>query len=114
MGLSMNFMLTTSSSLKMFQLRPFHVLNSLFKRSSRKILSLEEFLFRQRLLGVYRQLMRLIYKSHEKHDLIKFARDEFKINREEKDLNHRKYLLALGINRINDMMKIMGINGKEF
>lgn len=97
----------------MLRSQQLHTLSVLLKRSTRKILSLEEFLFRQRLLGVYRQLMRVVYKSHEKQDLVKFARDEFKMNKEEKDLNHRKYLLTLGINRINDMMKIMGINAKE-
>lgn len=75
-------------------------------------LSLEEFMFRQRVLQTYRNLMRIIYKHHEKQDLLKYAKEEFRINREQKELNHRKYLLHIGLNRINDMAKVFGINAK--
>ncbi|SGZ49454.1 CIC11C00000005586 [Sungouiella intermedia] len=82
-------------------------------RLNRKpMLSLEEFMFRLRVLHTYRRLMRIIYKHHEKQDLLKFAKDEFRINREETELNHRKYLLQLGLTRINDMAKVFGINAK--
>lgn len=73
-------------------------------------LSLEEFVFRLKVLLTYRQVMRIIYKHHEKDELAKFAREEFKMNQEAKELNHRKYLLTIGINRINDMAKVFGIN----
>lgn len=82
------------------------------KRLPKKVLSLEEFLFRKRLLSVYRLLLRAVNKSHEKHDLRRFVRDEFTINNKETDLNHRKYLLTIGIGRINDMLKQMGIPSK--
>lgn len=65
-------------------------------------------------MGIYRQLLRILVKTHERDDLIKFAREEFKINNKETDLNHRKYLLNLGLQRINDMMRVMGIKGPEF
>lgn len=80
--------------------------------AKKPFLSLEEFLFRQRVLQTYRNLMRIIYKHHEKQDLLKFAKEEFNINREEKELNHRKYLLHIGLNRINDMARSFGINAK--
>lgn len=83
-------------------------------RTNKPVLSLEEFLFRQRLLSIYRSLIRLIYTTHEKDDLIKFASAEFKINNRETDLNHRKYLLTLGVNRINEMIKMMGLKSKGF
>lgn len=54
--------------------------------------------------------MRIIYKHHEKQDLLKFAKEEFNINREEKELNQRKYLFHVGLNRINDMARSFGIN----
>lgn len=82
-------------------------------RLNRKpFLSLEEFVFRQKVLQTYRHVMRIIYKHHEKNDLAKFAREEFKVNREETNLNHRKYLLQIGLNRINDMATVFGINAK--
>lgn len=84
------------------------------KRLPKKTLSLEEFLFRKRLLSVYRLLLRAINKSHEKDDLRRFVKDEFTINNKETDLNHRKYLLTIGIGRINDMLKQMGIGSRDF
>lgn len=83
-------------------------------RRAEKVLLLEEFLFRQRIIGIYRELFRVIYKSHEKVDLARFVRDEFKMNLKETDLGHRKYLLSIGVSRINEMSKIMGLKIREF
>lgn len=54
--------------------------------------------------------MRVIYKHHERFDLAKFAREEFKASSRETDLNHRKYLLHTGTSRINEMAKVFGVN----
>lgn len=54
--------------------------------------------------------MRIIYKHHEKAELAKFAREEFHLNINETDLAHRKYLLLTGVNRINEMSKLLGLN----
>lgn len=80
--------------------------------NKKPFLSLEEFVFRQKVLLTYRKLMRIIYKHHERTDLAKFAREEFNVNREERNLNHRKYLLQIGLNRINDMLTVFGVNAK--
>lgn len=88
----------------------------LFKRAvSRSIrqkpfLSLEEFLFRLKVLKTYRDVMRVIYRHHERDELAKFVREEFKFSDRETDLNQRKYLLTLGINKINEMAKVFGIS----
>ncbi|KAI5949629.1 hypothetical protein CANMA_005436 [Candida margitis] len=75
----------------------------------RNVPSLEEFLFQQRVKQVYRAVLRQIYKHHERDDLVKFMRDEFKLNANERDLNHRKYLLSLGVNRIASMSASLGL-----
>lgn len=75
----------------------------------RNIPSLEEFLFQQRVKQVYRAVLRQIYKHHERDDLVKFVRDEFKVNANERDLNHRKYLLSLGVNQIASMSASLGL-----
>ncbi|KAI5967375.1 hypothetical protein KGF57_000403 [Candida theae] len=76
---------------------------------SNSIPSLEEFLFQQRVKQVYRTVLRQIYKHHERDDLIKFVRDEFKVNANERDLNHRKYLLSLGVSQIVSMSASLGL-----
>lgn len=73
-------------------------------------LSLNEFLFKQRLLTIYRHLMRIIYKSHEKTELAAFAKHEFALNANVTDLDHRKYLLNTGVTRINQMLPVMGVD----
>lgn len=80
------------------------------KRSLGKTLSLDEFLFRKQVLETYRSLIRLCYKSHERYDLIKYVREEFRINDKENDIAYRKYLLSSGKNKINQMIPILGIS----
>ncbi|KAG7662586.1 uncharacterized protein J8A68_003883 [[Candida] subhashii] len=72
--------------------------------------SLEEFLFRNRVKCIYRDLLRQVYKNHEKEALLGFIRDEFRANSQQTDLNYRKYLLSLGINKINHMSASMGMH----
>lgn len=72
-------------------------------------ISLDEFLFRQQVKHIYRRIMRVAYNHHEKDELIRFIRPEFKVANTS-DLAYRKYLLSQGVIRINDMATIMGIN----
>lgn len=82
------------------------------KRPRKEFLSLEEFVFRQKVLLTYRSIMRIIYKHHERADLAKYARDEFRVNAKETELAHRKYLLHTGIRTVNDMAQVFGINAR--
>lgn len=75
--------------------------------------SLEEFMFRKRLKVIYRDVLRLVYKSHEKEALLQYVQGEFRVG-VEKDLNYRRYLLNQGINKINEMVTMMGIRTKKF
>ena len=79
------------------------------KPASNNIPSLEEFLFQQRVKRVYRAVLRQLYKHPEGDDLVRFIRDEFKINANERDLNHRKYLLSLGVSQIASMSASLGL-----
>lgn len=72
--------------------------------------SLEEYLFKQRVKQVYRSVLRQLAHHHEKRDLTKFIRDEFKVNEAERDLTYRKYLLSQGLNRIGQMSASLGLN----
>lgn len=78
------------------------------------VLPLEEFLFRQRLKSIYRDVLRVVYKNHEKESLLQHVQAEFRINAKETDLNHRRYLLTLGLKQINEMATMMGLRTKEF
>ncbi|QBM90172.1 hypothetical protein METSCH_E04130 [Metschnikowia aff. pulcherrima] len=80
--------------------------------NGKKVLSLEEFIFRRNVLSTYRSVMRMIYKHHERVGLAQFAREEFRMNSKETELTTRKYLLQTGISKINDMVSVFGINAK--
>lgn len=89
--------------------------NVILKRSkslSKNALSLEEFIFRQKVLSTYRSLMRVIYKHHEKSDLVLYAKQEFKQNVSTMELSQRRYLLQDGIRQINAMATPFGWNLK--
>lgn len=88
----------------------FLLFRSLSHFSNKNVLSLEEFLFRKEVLKTYKDMMRVIYKHHERSELAKFARDEFKLNQGQKSLSHRKYLLQTGLVRMNEMTKLLGIS----
>lgn len=74
------------------------------KSLAKEVLSLEEFVFRQKVLQTYRTLMRAVYKHHEKQGLAEFAKQEFKATSAGVQLSLRKYLLEDGIRRINSMI----------
>lgn len=78
--------------------------------------SLEEFLFRQQVRSVYRDLVRTVYKSHERKDLMDYVRGEFRVHNNNTGLIiARKYLLNNGINQINQMLPQAGlISTKKF
>jgi hypothetical protein len=84
------------------------------KSHLKNVLSLDEFIFRQKVLSTYRDIIRLINSSHEKKDLLEFVKHEFKANIHETDLTHRKYLLNMGITRINKMIPVLGLDAKHF
>lgn len=73
--------------------------------------SLEEFLFRLQVKGIYRQITRSVYRHHERDELMKYLRDEFKV-RNDLDLSYRKFLLSQGIGKANDMATVMGVDLK--
>ena len=83
------------------------------KSTIKNALSLEEFLFRSRAISIYRELCREIYKTHERQDLMRFLRDEFKVNSKQSDLQYRKYLLSQALNTINQMTASLGITIKK-
>lgn len=78
-------------------------------RRNNNILSLHEFLYRAQVRKVYRDLVRAIYKTHEKEDLMGYARHEFRIHDKETDLQKRRYLLNDGINKISKFMSLIGM-----
>lgn len=82
------------------------------KSRFKEALSLDEFIFRRKLLQIYRDLFRLIYKTHEKQELANFVRHEFRLNSQVTDLEQRKYLLNIGVTKINQMLPVMGIMHK--
>ena len=90
---------------------PSHAIQSniCYKEYNKNALSLEEFLFRSRAISIYRELCREIYKTHERQDLMRFLRDEFKVNSKQSDLQYRKYLLSQALNTINQMTASLGI-----
>ncbi|CUM63352.1 uncharacterized protein PRCAT00000925001 [Priceomyces carsonii] len=87
--------------------------HKLLSKRFTEALSLEEFLFRKKVLETYKEAMRLCYKSHEKDDLTTFLRDEFKLNAQQKDLTYRKYLFSMGIQRIDQLTYLLGDNNKS-
>lgn len=95
---------TLMTSLRIFAHR------HLSRNRGEKFLSLEEFIFRRKVLETYRALMRVVYRSHERHELAKYARDEFRSQAREQDLSHRKYLLLTGIKKIDDTLRLLGMS----
>lgn len=67
-------------------------------------------MFRKQVRGVYRDLVRMIYKSYERVDLMAHARHEFRVHAGETELAQRKYLLNNGIGQINQMLPMIGFN----
>lgn len=78
------------------------------KRFAENAFSLNEWLFRKELFKLYRRIVRTAYKTHERRELIEFAKGQFIQNKEVAELNQRKYLLNVGMKQFRDMSKTMG------
>ncbi|CAH2352417.1 hypothetical protein CLIB1423_06S05974 [[Candida] railenensis] len=81
-----------------------------FKRLTENAFSLNEWLFRKELFKLYRRIVRTAYKTHERRELIEFAKGQFIQNKEVAELNQRKYLLNVGMKQFRDMSKTMGFS----
>ncbi|RCK60382.1 hypothetical protein Cantr_08740 [Candida viswanathii] len=80
--------------------------NSLLGRN----IPLHEWAFISQARKMYRGLVRQIYKTHERHDLMEFVRDEFKAIARQPNLQQRKYLLSKAMTNINQMTASLGIS----
>ncbi|CEJ55476.1 hypothetical protein PMG11_01731 [Penicillium brasilianum] len=61
--------------------------------------SLDHFIQRQRVLSLWREIVRALYKappSPTRDELRSYARHEFERNREVSDLSHIRYLISTG------------------
>jgi len=76
-------------------------------------LSLEEFMFRAKVKSTYRKLVRIIYRTHEKEELLRYAKHEFTMNNQVSDLSQRRYLLNDGVNKINQTLAMMNLQGSK-
>lgn len=110
--------LAIAPALLLLTARPYATTIVPFMRAHRlkSVPSLEEFLFRQQVRSVYRDLVRTVYKSHERKDLMDYVRGEFRVHNNNTGLIiARKYLLNNGINQINQMLPQAGlISTKKF
>ncbi|KAB8074831.1 complex 1 protein-domain-containing protein [Aspergillus leporis] len=62
-------------------------------------ISLDHFIQRQRVLGLWRDIVRALHKipqSPTREELRSYARDEFERHRNVTDLQHVRYLLSIG------------------
>lgn len=88
-------------------------LQSLKSRNFDKALSLEEFMFRTKVKSTYRKLIRIIYRTHEREELLRYAKHEFTMSKQVSDLSQRRYLLNDGVNKINQMLAMMNLQGSK-
>ncbi|CCX07932.1 hypothetical protein FPQ18DRAFT_112725 [Pyronema domesticum] len=79
-----------------------------FAALSRKVPSLQHFIQRGRVLGLWRDILRATKKSRGKTELRAWAKSEFVRNREVQDLDHIKYLLSTGRKEFNEMSNYLG------
>lgn len=82
-------------------------------RSFDNALSLEEFMFRSKVKSTYRKLVRIIYRTHEREELLRYAKHEFTMNNQVSDLSQRRYLLNDGVNKINQTLAMMNLQGSK-
>ncbi|OJJ41049.1 hypothetical protein ASPWEDRAFT_242207 [Aspergillus wentii DTO 134E9] len=70
--------------------------------------SLDHFIQRQRVLGLWREIVRALNKvpnSPTKDELHSYARDEFERHRNVTDLQHIRYLLSTGKSEFETMRR---------
>jgi len=76
--------------------------------SQKHLLDLDHFLQRQRVLALYREIVRATNKipaSTTRDEMKTFARDEFERNRNVYDLTHIRYLISTGKEQFESMRR---------
>lgn len=79
-----------------------------------KPLLLEDFVLRSKVITMYRDVVRIVYKTHEKADLMDYVRHEFKTSGIGSDISHKRYLYSTGMDRINQTLSMMGLLSEKF
>ncbi|CAK7901735.1 hypothetical protein CAAN1_06S05468 [[Candida] anglica] len=79
------------------------------RRPVKDFLSLDEWLFRKEVFKLYRNVVRAAYKTHQRNELLAYAKAEFKQNNNASELAQRKYLLNIGTKHFEDMSKSIGL-----
>ncbi|CAK7915367.1 hypothetical protein CAAN3_17S01442 [[Candida] anglica] len=79
------------------------------RRPVKDFLSLDEWLFRKEVFKLYRNVVRATYKTHQRNELLAYAKAEFKQNNNASELAQRKYLLNIGTKHFEDMSKSIGL-----
>lgn len=86
-------------------------------RSSRlKTVSLDHFLQRQRVIGLWRQVVRATNKIQMENTRVEmraFAREEFERNRHVEDLGHIRYLISTGTEQFKSMGRYVDEMGRR-
>ncbi|XP_028460564.1 LYR motif-containing protein 2 [Perca flavescens] len=78
-------------------------------------LSLKQFLQRQRVLGIYRNMLRAIRKVPDQADrkyLSDWARDEFKRNKNATDQDAIRMMITQASNHLEELHKSLGLAGR--
>ncbi|XP_051500880.1 LYR motif-containing protein 2 [Myxocyprinus asiaticus] len=77
-------------------------------------LSLKQFLQRQKVLGVYRNLLRIIHKIPDESDrryMRDWAREEFKRNKSETNQDVIRMMITQAQNHLEDLRKSLSLAG---
>lgn len=76
-------------------------------RSHKPALSLEHFLQRQRVLSLWRSVVRALYKTPKAHrgEPMQYARHEFERHKDVKDLTQIRYLVSTGKTEFEGMQR---------
>lgn len=77
-------------------------------------LLLEDFVLRSKVIAMYRDLVRIVYRTHEKAELMDYVRHEFKTSGIGSDISHKRYLYSTGMDRINQTLSVMGLLSDKF
>jgi len=85
-------------------------------RSGKKVLSLDHFLQRQRVLSFWREIVRATSKirvEDTRAEMKTFARDEFERNRNVQDMAHIRYLVSMGREQFKSMQRYVDEMGRR-
>jgi hypothetical protein len=77
------------------------------RRAKKPALSLEHFLQRQRVLSLWRSIVRALYKVPKAHraEPMQYAREEFERHRDVKDVTQIRYLVSTGKTEFESMQR---------